>query len=92
MAFCFFNSVSYFSSRFKEEKGVSPLKYLNDLRIELACKYLRNSNYKINQICFFVGFDNPLYFSKMFRRNMGMSPKEYREYWEEKSEEKNKKK
>ncbi|MBP5562061.1 MAG: AraC family transcriptional regulator [Muribaculaceae bacterium] len=45
---------------------------------------LRNTNLKINQICFKVGFEDSLYFSRLFSKTMGMSPRQYRESVEEK--------
>lgn len=68
---------TYFSKIFKNETGVSPNKYLLDLRINKACSILRTSNMSINQVATSVGINDPFYFSKIFKRCMGMSPKEY---------------
>ena len=41
---------------------------------------LKNSDYKIIEICSMVGYDNPRSFSKAFKHYAGMTPKEYREH------------
>lgn len=71
-------SVSRFSTLFRQQTGIAPLQYLTRMRIDLACKYLVHSNYKVNQICFFVGFENPLYFTRIFCRMKGVPPTRYR--------------
>lgn len=71
-------STSRFSTLFRQKTGSAPLKYLTHMRIELACKYLRYSNYKVNNICFFVGFENPLYFTRVFANLKSMPPTAYR--------------
>lgn len=71
-------SVSRFSVLFREKTGVAPLQYLTQMRIDDACKYLTGTDYKINQICFILGFDNALYFTRVFTSLKGMSPTAYR--------------
>lgn len=71
-------SQSYLSQRFKQELGESPVNYLNRLRIDSACRMLKETNLKINHICHKVGISDAYYFSRLFRQLMGMSPREYR--------------
>jgi len=71
-------SVSYFSARFRQSTGYSPIAYQNALKIQEACRYLDFTDLKINQICFKLGFDDPYYFSRLFSKNMGLSPSAYR--------------
>ena len=71
-------SESYFSTLFVKKKGISPLRYLANLRFEQACHYLNSTDMKVNQICPLVGFDDSLYFSRAFSKNVGMSPSKYR--------------
>lgn len=72
-------SPSHFSAMFKNATGMSTLSYFNKLKVERACYLLDNTNLKINQICFKVGFDDSLYFSRLFSKTMGISPRQYRE-------------
>lgn len=71
-------SQSHFSQLFRRQKGVSPLAYFNQLKVEYACKMLRETDMKINQICYKIGIEDPFYFSRMFSKAVGMSPSEYR--------------
>ena len=71
-------SQSHFSAVFKKHTGQSPLAYFNRLKIEYACRLLKETDLKMNQICYKIGIDDPFYFSRMFSKQMGMSPTEYR--------------
>lgn len=72
-------SSTQFTSLFKRQTGYSPLNYFNRLKIEFACKILRETDMQINQICHKVGIEDSLYFSRLFSKTMGMSPTLYRE-------------
>lgn len=71
-------SVSQLTALFKQQTGVSPNNYLLQLKVREACKYLRLTEMKINQLCYKVGFDDPLYFTRIFTKIIGCSPTEYR--------------
>ena len=71
-------SQSHFSVIFKKKTGKSPIAYFNRLKIEYACKLLKETDLKINQICFKIGIEDPFYFSRLFSKTIGMSPTEYR--------------
>ena len=72
-------SVSHFSAIFTEQTGLPPIKYLNQLKIQEACRLLDCTNMKINQICFKVGIEDNLYFSRLFHKIMGVTPSEYKQ-------------
>ena len=57
---------------------MSPMKYLNYLRMREACHFLDFTDLKISQISPLVGFDDALYFSRQFSKQMGMSPSQYK--------------
>lgn len=69
---------NYLSLLFKEEIGISPKKYLTNLKINKAKKLLVESDDPINVISSSVGFADALAFSKFFRKELGISPSEYR--------------
>ncbi|NOR80563.1 MAG: helix-turn-helix domain-containing protein [Methyloprofundus sp.] len=53
---------------------------LNDLRHELADKYIKDSSLNLNEISFLLGFSEMSSFSRAFKRWTGSSPSAYREY------------
>lgn len=73
-------SPSHFSLVFRQRTGVSPLAYLNRLKIERARSLLLSTNMYVNQICHKLGFDDPYYFSRIFKQHTGVSPKKFREH------------
>lgn len=71
-------SESYCTAVFKKQTGLSPVQYLQHLRIQNACRLLNDTDLKINQICCLVGIPDPYYFSRIFSKTIGLSPAEYR--------------
>lgn len=71
-------SVSFFSRKFKQETGYSPIEYFNHLRIQKACQLLHFSELRINEVASQLGIDDPFYFSRLFKKQMGVSPVVYR--------------
>lgn len=67
----------YLSSRFTLETGENFMIYLRNYRIQKACELLQNTDKKMYEIAFMVGYDNPQYFSSVFKSVMGISPKSY---------------
>lgn len=61
-------------SLFSQHLGLSPLDYLNQIRINKAVELLRNTDMRIKEICFQCGFQSPQYFSRVFKQQMGISP------------------
>lgn len=70
-------SVSHFSRLFKELYGLSPVDYINYIRIENAKKLLRTDMLTISEIAEDCGFSNVYYFSRIFKQTVGVSPKKY---------------
>ncbi len=62
----------------KKYLGVSPMDYINQVRVHYAASMLENSDVPITDIGMDVGFYSLSYFNKLFRENYGMSPREYR--------------
>ena len=54
-------SQSHFSREFKKKTGLSPLAFINKMKVERACHLLISTTMKINMICYKVGIDDPLY-------------------------------
>lgn len=64
--------------RFKRATGVSPGRYLQQLRLEHARELLRDSNLSVTEIAAKVGYQDVGYFSTLFRAQMALSPTAYR--------------
>jgi AraC-like DNA-binding protein len=69
------------SSLHRKIKGISeltPNDFIQLVRLKKANELLQEGSYRINEICFLVGFGSSSYFSKSFKKQFGMSPKELR--------------
>lgn len=64
-----------FSRRF----GLAPYRYLMELRVQEACRRLRNSDDPIKTIMLDLGFASHASFIRTFRRYIHVSPTAYRE-------------
>lgn len=71
-------SPTRFSHLFKEHTGVSPYRFLLDLRIDRAKDLLENSSFSIDECGQAVGFTDVSYFCRIFKKYTGYSPGEYR--------------
>jgi transcriptional regulator, araC family len=67
-------SLTYLSKKFKDETGVSFKDYLQNLRIRNACRLISNSNKKIDEIAFLVGYTDVKFFTEVFKKRMGITP------------------
>lgn len=63
---------------FKGRYGMSPMDYLQMIRIAKSKELLRE-NMPVKVVAQRVGFQDALYFSKIFKKIEGCSPREYRE-------------
>lgn len=68
-----------FNHLFKESMGMSPLSYINNIRLKKAYNLLKKENYTISEIATAVGFKDFNHFGRLFRRKYGMSPSKIRE-------------
>lgn len=68
----------HFSRLFKQATGLSPSRYLLDLRLKTARRLLRETDRSIIEIALDIGYRNPGRFAQLFRRELGITPSEYR--------------
>lgn len=71
-------SVSWLSTKFKEEAGIGVNDYLNKIRIQRAKQLFDEQDYMIYEVAGKVGFTSSQYFSKIFKQITGVTPNEYR--------------
>lgn len=69
---------AYLSKVFKEETGITFIKWLNRLRVEEAKRLLDDTWLKTYEIAEKVGFQDYKYFSLIFKTIAGCSPRDYR--------------
>lgn len=63
---------------FQENIGISPVEYLIQYRINMACKMLRETSEKVAYISNHIGYDNVSYFNRIFKKYVGKTPGQYR--------------
>ena len=73
-----FLSPDYFRRLFKDATGMSPIKYMNNLRISKAEALLKDTNLTVGEIAQAVGIYDANYFSKLFHSFFQCTPTEYR--------------
>jgi AraC-like DNA-binding protein len=62
-----------------KEEGTSFMDLLQDTRLQLARKYLRQPNRSVVETSYLLGFSEPSTFSRAFKRWTGMAPAEFRD-------------
>ncbi|MFN8343530.1 MAG: helix-turn-helix domain-containing protein [Spirosomataceae bacterium] len=67
-----------FDRRFVKATGLSPLDYLQRVRIEVAKKLFENSRKTVNEVMYDVGYNDTKAFREVFSRVCGLSPIEYK--------------
>lgn len=72
-----FMSEVYFRKLFKEEYGISPQKYIINLRIQNAIGLISTGYYSLKEIAYMSGYNDYKYFSVEFKENVGVSPSKY---------------
>jgi two-component system response regulator YesN len=68
----------WLSKLFKKETNMNFLEYLTDIRMKKAVELLADLHYKVYQVSYMIGYQDPVHFSKLFKRNYGCTPQEYR--------------
>lgn len=72
-------SPKYFVDLFKKNFGQSAMKYLSELRINEAKRYLLSAGeqLRLRDIALKVGYSDEFYFSRKFKKEVGVSPSDY---------------
>ena len=72
---------SYFSELFSRQMGVSPQKYLINLRLERAAELLTVYGESPATAGLSVGYPDIYHFSKIFKKHFGLSPRNYQQMY-----------
>ena len=67
-----------FKRRFTGATGLSPIAYVQRLRIEDAKRRLERTEASVDEISWQVGYEEPAFFRRLFRRVTGLAPGAYR--------------
>lgn len=81
----------YVSTLYKTEFGITPGKYIGELRLEFAKKLMNEEPYiLLKDVAIQAGYPDALYFSRVFKGKEGISPSRYQQNIQELRNEKKK--
>jgi Signal transduction histidine kinase len=63
--------------KIKQISGVTPNKLIQSMRLKKAAELLSEGRYRVNEVCYRVGFNNPSYFAKCFQKQFDKLPKDF---------------
>lgn len=67
-----------FKRRFTSATGLSPIAYIQRLRIEDAKRRLERTEASVDEISWQVGYEEPAFFRRLFKRVTSLTPGNYR--------------
>lgn len=76
-------SIRHINNIFKEQYNITPIQYLNEVRMELSKKMLLETDKDIVSICFEVGFESLSTFYRSFKNYTNTSPHQFRERYQD---------
>lgn len=74
---CSMNRIN-FSRRFKKATQLSPVDYIQRIKIEAAKRSLESTRKNVNEIMYSVGYADPKAFRNIFKKVAGVTPQEYK--------------
>ena len=72
-------SPSHFYRTFQEYTGLTPMSYMERIRIEAACRLLKESDISITKLAYDLGYQTSQHFATVFKRFIGATPSSWRE-------------
>ena len=64
-------------AKIKSITNVTPNEMIQVIRLKKAAELLAQQRYRVNEVCYKVGFNSPSYFAKCFAKQFGMTPGAY---------------
>lgn len=71
----------YLSHKFSELYGISPIAYLNKVRIDACQDLLKNTNHSIEDIALMTGFSSRSYMAQVFLKICSITARQYRKLY-----------
>ena len=71
-------SESNLFKQFKRAIGISPGRYLREVKINYACSILESTDFSVTETAIHCGFDSVYSFSRTFKKVTGLSPSQFR--------------
>lgn len=57
--------------------GLAPNDYIRLIRLKVAAELLNEGKYRVNEVCYLIGFSNQSYFARCFQKQFGVLPKDF---------------
>lgn len=64
-------------SKIRSLAEITPNELIQVVRLKKAASLLLENRYRVSEICYMVGFNNPSYFTKCFQKQFGVKPSEF---------------
>lgn len=72
-------SISHFRKKFKDDLGITPIKYINKVRMEKSSFLIIEDKLSVKEIASICGFSSISHFSSSFKKFFGVGPNEFSE-------------
>lgn len=70
-------STVHLRNLFRKRFAVSPVKYINDLKLTRAKELLSSRFYTVSEVCFLSGYHDESHFCREFKKHFTMTPSAY---------------
>lgn len=71
-------SASHYSAVFRTKVQSAPINFFTFLKIQEACRLLENTQLRIKEVAYQIGYSDPYHFSRVFTHMMNVSPRDFR--------------
>ena len=76
-------SRSTLTRKLKAITGLTPLEYIRRVKMQHACRMLKDSHTTVNEVALALGYYNRKYFTACFKEEYGLTPSEYQKKQEQ---------